>query len=439
MSATRAIQNSSTSLIIRTLNTTINRSLSRGEIIRSKNRYVNNTRNKINHISLGNAKKSDLSEYITASLIVHCLDGWIYFSRAIDSLLNKDINNTIHLLYYSELRAVMSIMACEGIGIFDRKHIYFDNSNNIQIITGIKTHDFARDLLDEWKNSPNKIAAVFDVVSLNNHKLSDWFNATGRSINSPISMGIIKDWLSIWNADLSLREEQTARNIVSYRPSFRLNDISLNNILDNLCEIWQALEPSSGSSFKILDMHLVRIAIEHIYKLSTGKIANKRSRNYLNYVNSTFSHLGEPNHSLTYDFMIRKKESNNHLILRYANKNKREFERLKQPIPMICRSILLLRLASGNMNRIIAQSNIPNNQFDLWWKQVAYKIGLINDPNDGLLQPFDLFTDIQEAINEIKGSNISHSLKDTVKSSSISVSLQNISKFQPIHFWSLYS
>src|SRR4051794_23369664 len=46
-----------------------------------------------------------MGQYIAASSITHCFDGWSYFARAVDAELSGDPDAARHLGYYAELRA----------------------------------------------------------------------------------------------------------------------------------------------------------------------------------------------------------------------------------------------------------------------------------------------------------------------------------------------
>src|SRR6476661_7745516 len=59
----------------------------------------------------GSAKASQLAEYVAASAILHCSDGWGYLGRAMGAQLQGDIGTSRHLAYYAELRAAMSLLA----------------------------------------------------------------------------------------------------------------------------------------------------------------------------------------------------------------------------------------------------------------------------------------------------------------------------------------
>src|ERR1700685_1183046 len=83
------------------------------------NRYSLDTVGKISSDSSAGGKIRNprhLSQYIAASCILHCSDGWSYLGKAIMSLLRGDPHRCRHLAYYAELRAVMSLVATEGIG-----------------------------------------------------------------------------------------------------------------------------------------------------------------------------------------------------------------------------------------------------------------------------------------------------------------------------------
>src|SRR5262245_50036590 len=55
-----------------------------------------------------------LTSYIAASGPCHVVDGWSFLGRAVDAALHGDPYTAIHLGYYAELRAAMSLLACEG-------------------------------------------------------------------------------------------------------------------------------------------------------------------------------------------------------------------------------------------------------------------------------------------------------------------------------------
>src|SRR5579871_4913714 len=118
-----------------------------------QNRYSENTIEKISSdAKLGRIRSPrQLAQYITASSILHCADGWSYLGRAILSLLQGDPHRARHLAYYAELRAAMAVLATEGVGIFKNKHFVIDGPNCVMRLDTKKgTHEVVWDCLEYW-------------------------------------------------------------------------------------------------------------------------------------------------------------------------------------------------------------------------------------------------------------------------------------------------
>ena len=57
--------------------------------------------NCISEIDNGNIVEADLCEYVAASAVMHCIDGYSYLGRSIQSLLSADSYTATHLAYYA--------------------------------------------------------------------------------------------------------------------------------------------------------------------------------------------------------------------------------------------------------------------------------------------------------------------------------------------------
>ena len=79
---------------------------------------------------------AQLAQYVAASAIVHCYDGWSYLGRALEAEMAADPDAAIHLAYYAELRAAMALLASEGIGVFDAHHAVVSNIGTCHILSG---------------------------------------------------------------------------------------------------------------------------------------------------------------------------------------------------------------------------------------------------------------------------------------------------------------
>src|SRR5689334_737896 len=112
--------------------------------IGSSNRYGADTIQRIQSDNKKNRVREprQLSQYIAASTLLHCADGWSYLGRAFTALLGGDSSRAIHLAYYAELRAAMSLLATEGIGVFSNAHFFIDAPNSAKLMqTRSGTHN----------------------------------------------------------------------------------------------------------------------------------------------------------------------------------------------------------------------------------------------------------------------------------------------------------
>lgn len=89
-------------------------------------------------------RKRNLAQYIAASAVLHANDGWSYLGRAISCLMVGDAHRALHLAYYAELRAAISLLAGEGIGIFNQKHYVVNAAHStLKLTVSRGTHQVA--------------------------------------------------------------------------------------------------------------------------------------------------------------------------------------------------------------------------------------------------------------------------------------------------------
>lgn len=346
------------------------------------------------------SRKNQMGEYIAASVISHCSDGWTYLSRAIESLINGDIASTIHFAYYAELRSAMSLMAHEGFGIFDKKHVQFNSSKIPTYYNTLGgTHPVAYSSMKEWANLPNKKDVLFKLIKINNRSLEDWVRETSFPMHSAYTTSAVKDWIKEWSVDLELEKDKNLRNEMSYRPHFEIPDIDIQNIISKLSKIWSVLEPTSTSRFPSLDRYLLRLSLEDIYRRSTSK--KPVGRKFETFIKNVFGRLGEPTTQNLFGFLIRATEPDDHMIFKEAKKDRRDININRQdPLPIICRSILLLRLSTGVVNELISNSSLNVNNLRFWWEKKLLHQGSTASIPSGL-DAVDLYADIRESLDEI--------------------------------------
>lgn len=408
--------------------------IAKKRIIGSKNHYLKNAIGKLDPIALGafSTKKKHLEEYISSSVIVHSSDGWSYLSRSVESLLNGDIPSAIHFAYYAELRSAMSLMAFEGIGIFNKKHVWFDSAKNAKIYGGT-THGEADTGMREWSNLSSKKDVVFDLLKVNTYRFTDWIRETGLTSTTSYSTAVVNDWLKRWSIDIHLKQDQNLRNEMSYRPHYLRHSVDIEVAVGKIIQIWELLEPTENNRFPLLDRHLLRMTFEELYKKSKGK--KPVGEPYEIFLTNVFSRIGEDTTQPLFKFLLRQRDPNDAIIFEEARKEVNVDVNKKGPLPIICRALLMLRLSTGAANYLIEKSNVNVKDLKFWWEELAFQNGFTNANPSGI-DAIDLFVDIRDSISDItNGGTFNNTVNDAFVNHSLP--LFNLKQFGRSGIWGL--
>lgn len=166
-------------------------------------------------------------QYLALSNICHLLSAWRYLARAAFSILDNSTQTGLHLAYYAELRAAMSILAGAGVGILNNTHFIIDSGNNIKRFYG-PTHEVAWNSLKYWSQLPTNNQLLLDKFSHMGRTGTEWSNILN------VSGGLTVSWLSDWSVDLKgIGKDREFRNEASYRVDLReewLNKLSKVNV-----------------------------------------------------------------------------------------------------------------------------------------------------------------------------------------------------------------
>ena len=168
-----------------------------------RNRYRVNCIAKINRDIKPplNIAHGQLREYIAASAITHCLDGWSYLGRAIESHIRGDHDTSRHLGYYAELRAAMALLATAGIGVFQNHHFVVVANRTCEEIPKTKsTHAFVWEAFQHWAGNSSSAELVLQVIQPESYPLAEWLDHF--STPSATRAVLAKEWLLRWGVDL---------------------------------------------------------------------------------------------------------------------------------------------------------------------------------------------------------------------------------------------
>ncbi len=380
--------------------------LPNGAWLRKGNHYANETIKKLEKADGNNAptKPNELAEYIAVSSVLHCSDGWLFFSNAVEDLLNGDTSTAIFMAYYAQLRAMMSFFAAEGIGVFNKKHFWFDSAGKPFSVINTNTHKFVRELVIAWAQEPSNGSKLLSTLTFETKSFSEWAREAQFLKGSPLFTILASDWLRTWSIDLStLTDDHNVRNEVSYRPQKLFShgtNPDLEQSLQVLIDLWKASEPYGSNRFSILDLYLLRKTLSFLYYGRTGN--NPRaSQRYRFFVEKIMENLGVTPRNEIVNFLIFKNNTNEHPVFDYAKNPGVNADGSFNALPILSRAFILLRLASASTENLLRASSIGRDDILFWWNAFGIEFGYWL-PGDAPEQLSDLWEDIQDSLNPIE-------------------------------------
>ncbi|MHB1246326.1 MAG: hypothetical protein ACYCZH_07780 [Sulfuriferula sp.] len=300
----------------------------------------------------------------------------------------------------------MSLLASEGIGVFNNRHpIIAASGNSTTAITqlevwdkslgkyrkgGAGTHVAIWPLLSHWCVHSRAANLIDNLIAPEGSGLSLWLEALG--IPTPVG-AISQNWFRQWGIDLiHLSEDHESRNMVSYRPSeLRLpSPPSAQEAITFISALWELFEPQSGGRFPQVERELLRKIVRDIgdpTKIDAGKIRDKlgmdqtAAENWVKFLTSN----DDPQ------------------PLVFAGKSS-HVEDKNCSLQVISRAALLLFLATSSTRKHFIDAGYSPGMLEFFWKRLCEVrfLGPIESlPDD----PIDLWGDIKDHINDVKVSS----------------------------------
>ena len=156
-----------------------------------------------------------LGEYITASALLHCWDGWTFLGRALHAHACGLPDVSRHLAYYAELRGAMSLLATQGIGVFNLQHFVIKSDGQVDALSPNGTHVATWLYLQEWaKSAGSKL--IGEVIAPESVRMEMWVRSIpGQPAWTPLGT----DWLLRLGLDLRrMADDRAARNFSELSP-----------------------------------------------------------------------------------------------------------------------------------------------------------------------------------------------------------------------------
>ena len=342
--------------------------------------------------ALSNASTIDgerLAEYIAVSVPLHLVDGWIFLARAFDSIKSGDLDTSIHLAYYAELRAAMSLLASEGIGVFNDRHMAIDQAYVPTVWPQPNTHRVTWDLLNSWAIEPSRVTTILTSIRIESRTISEWFDAAGVT---PFVNRLVADhWLKSWSVDLSyFSKDRQLRNRTSYRPrkitSSTIKSVDASSeVVDPILRTWDALGPSSDSGGAEIDRALLFRALSLARDQS-----NLPQQTWDSFIDQLDSVASESLLTQLKDTTLEE-----HYVFKWAGD-------VSNPPPaqaVLARATLLLRIANGVCAQRLTISGVTKEDLKFWWIGFGGDFGLW--PNSTEPDSFsDLWSDVVDDLDE---------------------------------------
>ena len=327
-----------------------------------------------------------LGEYIASSAPLHLADGWNYLSRAFDAASRGDRGSACHLSYYAELRAAMSILASQGIGIFNQRHIALDLSLQPTVLDGA-THTVAWQSLLAWSQEVGRGSSILDAITVDSISVSDWLQSIGAG--PPAQQAAANDWLNAWSIDLNTYlDDRTRRNETSYRPT-RIRTPAPRSVdpgqefLKPISDCWSELQPDIVGVTAALDLGLLRRALRLVI-----------SRGWCNF-GTLRGALGSLRHERSTAILDALRTERPSAAAIFKSATIADFDG-KPVTPILARGLLMLRLASASTANLLTVASISKDDLEFWWSPMGYDLGLWDTTDDFATFP-DLWTDVAEA------------------------------------------
>jgi hypothetical protein len=339
----------------------------------------------------------DFSEYVAASVPLHCINGWTYLGHGMEALLRGDEEAALHLGYYSELRATLAFLASRGIAISDQHHFGIDaNGTCYHFQKG--THIAAWKALEEWAALSQNSMTLLDLFAVNQRSFSDWISAAVPSATGTGS-ALAQHWLTSWSLDLQTitdpeEGDRTIRNFVSYRPQHIPAPVRTGvygNTVERVVSIWEALEPDEVDRFRVIDRYLLRQALQVAYDATFTGVQGG-APDYPAYIRAAMANLGMGGDERLASFLARQSDPDDHILLTLAQTPNAPTS--PRALPVLSRAVLLLRIASAATDYLFREAGIDADDLRFWWRAFGDDTGLWEIDADDPDTMTDLWADV---------------------------------------------
>ena len=347
---------------------------------------------------------SDLAEYLVASGPWHSMDGWSYLGRALHAHTQGDRPGSVHFAYYAELRAAMSLLVGEGIGILNRRHFILDKDGapiSFGSPTNSKwgTHEGTWKTLDYWATTPEAVDLLANVLTPFSVPVEDWFN--GNYATKAQLAPSARSWLKALGLDLAAFPlDRNARNRASYHVSglSGFDPVDADESLEFVVGAWRLVEPSPASPFEQLDRSLLRTTLRESHRTSYGATGAVSFDQYVTSAVDAAIGIGTPREAV---LEYLKRDPPDDPMLPALARLQPDDPSAPPDLPVIARAALLLRIATGCWRNLFQEADITPELLGFSWIPFARQRGIL-DPESRLADCIDLWQEVSDALDDVE-------------------------------------
>ena len=347
-----------------------------------------------------------LSEYVASSVILHCVNGWSFLGRAVHCHSLADLDQARHLAYYAELRAAMSLLGAEGIGIFNNRHVVVESSGNCLVVPKpwIRTHQFTWLALEHWSGLQRSADLLSGAIRPGGIPLENWLQSFGPSGSGSQIRPIGNKWLTSWGLDLQrFTDDREARNEASYRPNtiYPVQSLDCSESAMFLRNLWNLCEPGLSSNFEALDRHLLRLSLEAAFRAIMGRTVQQANTDYTGWISSLLNGLNfrDGVRDEWESFLKRELDPCDPGLLQEARETS-DIRHSRHHLHVIARAALLLRIATAASARLVRDAEYSREELEFWWSDLGLSRGLWAS-SDEPVSFTDLWQDVRDALDDL--------------------------------------
>jgi hypothetical protein len=355
----------------------------------NRNRYARDASKLVAKEKVKRLHGEQFASYVAASVPLHQIDGWGFLSRASEALSKGDWLGAVHLAYYAELRGAMALLAAQGVAVLNNYHVVLDKSGSAEAVTNLGTHQFVWAALEEWRRFPAAFSSILEAMLVESRPISEWLSFAGTQ--QTVQVALLNQWTRNWSLDIQrMAEDRDLRNFASYRPS-RMQTTgprNVGNCLEPLVALWDSCRPGLNGAFANLDLHLLRLALDSVYRSTTDQDPSGPA--FEAFIDGILRLHGETH---LRGFLLRSEESQDHAVIRLASDRSSP----ESVLPVLARAVLLLRISGAAGHHLIASSGFDKDKLQFWWQSVGEDCGLWSGtsvPDDFA----DMWEDVKDAV-----------------------------------------